>query len=155
MSRQVLPPSTVQAATPDGNVGERGNTSPTPATPAQAGDEYFDRLIKLIPSESIAAFLAVQGILLSALKSPDQADQLLIWLLIVFIAIGIGNILYMRDRGVTSNIQLAILTGAYILWVLSIGGPFRLLGVEPFIGPVLTILFMYFVTRYYKGQDAQ
>lgn len=87
------------------------------AAPAQAvPDPYQDRLLKLIPAEVISVYVAV---------FPLAANQGVAVQLIVFVLLLVGNILYKRNAGVTDWKQFLITSIAFILWVLSFGGPVK------------------------------
>ena len=79
-----------------------------------APDSYQARVLKLIPAEVVAVYMAV----LPLLKNQSATVQ---WL--VFALLLIGNILYKRNAGVKDWKQFLITSIAFILWVLSFGGP--------------------------------
>jgi len=146
MTRQVIsPPSEPKEVM-------RGGFEPAAAP---AGDSYSDRLLKLIPGETVAVYLAVQGILESSLGGEEV--RLAIWLWALFAIIGVLNILYMgRILKVTDTKQYVFVTLSYAIWVLSIGGPFRFLSFyEPFIGAVILTLFTFAAPMFYNGVQAQ
>jgi hypothetical protein len=117
------------------------------------GDAYLERLLKLIPAETVAVYLFVQGVLQSGLAEPARLDQLQIWLWIVFGIFVVGNILYVRRfHDVTDPVQYLILTLAFAVWVFTLGGPFQYLGFyEPFMGSVILAIFTFFVPIVYQG----
>ena len=118
----------------------------TPGTP----DEYLDRLLKLIPGETVAAYLFVVGVIQTALKA--QPSALGLWLWIVFAVIGVGNFFYWKRAKVTDPAQYVLLTAAYVVWVFTIGGPFATTGwYQPFMGSVLLGLFTFLAPQLYKG----
>ena len=84
--------------------------------PAVQPDPFQDRLLKLLPAEVIAVYTAVFQILKTS-NSEQWAFGL------VFVLLLIANILYKKKAGVTDWRQLLICSIAYVLWVLSIGGP--------------------------------
>lgn len=99
----------------------------------QTADTYTDRLLKLIPAESVALYLTLQGIVSSSVEG-RALDS---WLLAAF-CIGIGGTrLYLwRVQQVTKNVQLAVSTAAFGVWVFVLGGAFaapsqRYLGTSP------------------------
>lgn len=113
-------------------------------------DEYLDRLLKLIPGETVAAYLFVGGVIETALKG--QASALGLWLWIVFAVIGIGNFFYWKRANVTDPAQFVLLTLAYAVWVFTIGGPFETTGwYQPFMGSVILGLFTFLAPQFYKG----
>jgi len=82
---------------------------------------YGDRLLKLIPSEIVAAYVAVQGMI------PEDADP---WfLLVVTVLMTIMTPFYLkRFQRVIDASQLAVSTGSFLVWVYTLGGPFRFWG---------------------------
>lgn len=141
MGRQVIKP-------PDDRGGTRG-PAPAPSTE----DTYLERLFKLIPSETIAVYLFIEGVLLSALSGAGQQNQLVTWLWAVMAILLIGNYFYLRRLlKVTDPVQHVILALAFVVWVFTIGGPFQFLSFyEPFMGAVILGLFTFFVPIFYQG----
>ena len=76
MTRQVVKPS-----------GERG-------IDGGGGDAYMERLIKLIPGETVAMYLFLQGVIQSGLS--DQEGQLKIWLWVIVGILAAGNLFYLK-----------------------------------------------------------
>jgi hypothetical protein len=134
MSRQVVKPS-----------GERG-------IDGGGGDAYMERLIKLIPGETVAMYLFLQGVIQSGLS--DQEGQLKIWLWVIIGILAAGNLFYLKNQqGVTDATQLSILTIAFFVWILSIGGPFVYFSwYQPFMGSVILGLFTFLVPMVYTGK---
>jgi hypothetical protein len=141
MGRQVI-------KAPKDRGGVRG---PTPAPGTE--DAYLERLFKLIPSETIAVYLFIEGVLLSAFSGADQQSQLTTWLWVILVILLIGNFFYLRRlQGVTDPAQHVILALALIVWVFTIGGPFQYLSFyQPFMGAVVLGLFTFFVPIFYTG----
>lgn len=113
----------------------------------------MDRLLKLIPGETTAVYLSLQGFITSALDG--EAGQLQTWLWIIVGVLALGNILYLRQsQAVSDPVQLTILTVAFLIWVMTIGGPFAMIpGYQPFMGSVILGLFTFFAPLVYKGKD--
>jgi hypothetical protein len=116
-------------------------------------DGYLERVLKLIPAETVAVYLFLQGVLQSALDGSNEIGQLQAWLWGIFFVLLVGNILYIRRYlDVTDTAQYLIMTLAYVVWVFTIGGPFQYLSFyQPFIGSVVLGLFTFFVPLLYKG----
>ena len=111
----------------------------------------MERLLKLIPGETVAMYLFLQGVIQSGLSGDDSQLKIWLWAIIGFLAV--GNILYLRkQQKVTDAIQIAILTIAFFIWILSIGGPFVYFSwYQPFMGSVILGLFTFFVPLVYTG----
>ncbi len=116
---------------------------------------YLERLFKLIPGETVALYLFLEGILRSSLNEPNQENSLTIWLWSIFTIVGILNILYLRRVvNVHDFAQLSLLTIAYVVWILTIGGPFETIEDFPtFIGPITLGLFTFIVPIFYLGKE--
>jgi len=129
MSRRVrVSPSKAQAATGAG-------------APSEAIDTYFDKVVKFIPADIVAAWVAVAGLVAGA---PDIPRETILW-----IAFGIGLILTAwwtwkqasapgRRPPVT---QAIISTGAFAVWVFALGGPFQHVPGQRVYGSLLLILY--------------
>jgi len=128
---------------------------PTTGLTRKGGDAYFYRLTKLIPAETVALFLFIQGILRSALGSEGQETQLQGWMWVNFVVIVFLNVFYLKKfQFVSDRIQLAILTLAFIVWIFSLGGPFEFFSFyQPFMGSVILALFTFTVPLVYEGID--
>ena len=92
-------------------------------TPARS-DKYGDRLIKYVPAEVIAVYLAVDGSVRGMKKlNPEVPDQKL--LAIATVILLVGTWLYLkRVQKVQKIQQLAISVFSFAVWVFTIGGPF-------------------------------
>ncbi|MBN1596531.1 hypothetical protein JW933_11450 [candidate division FCPU426 bacterium] len=110
---------------------------------------YQDRLLKLIPSEIIGAYLFLQGII-----PPDQAK----WgTTLVGVALLIMTPLYMqRIQKVSKKTQLLVTTLSFAVWVYSLGGPFSLWGLyQAWIGSVVLVLWTMTVPLFFSNKEPQ
>src|SRR6218665_1420112 len=83
-------------------------------------DSYTDKLLKLIPAESITTYIAINGILKSAATFNPIAD----WF--IFIVIMIGTAFYLKQRESTmSYLQMGISCFAFLAYVLAQGAVFE------------------------------
>ena len=128
----------------------RGQT--TAATPAQ--EPYEQKLLKLIPAETVAVYLSLQGVLASSMGATAQAHRLNAWLWVIFVVMLVLNGFYLRSvQRVTDPKQQAILGTAFLVWVFAMGGPFRSLSFyEPFMGALALSLFTFVVPLVYRGK---
>ena len=110
-------------------------------TPRVEFDSYFDKAVKYIPADIVAAWVAVTGLVSSARDVPRQT--------ILWVAFGIGLLLTAwwtwkqaaapgRRPPVT---QAIISTGAFAVWVFALGGPFQHVPGQPVYGSLLLILY--------------
>lgn len=103
--------------------------------------QYLEKVVKLIPAEVVAAYVSIQGILLTQDASTYQP-----WLL--GIAVGLGLVVlpvYLwKLHGVRNWIQIGVTIVAFAIWVLNIGGNYLQWVTDwnnPAIGSVALILF--------------
>lgn len=113
------------------------------AASAAGPDGYSTRVLKYIPAEVVAVYIAVQGAIDAA--EPTGPNETLLW-----IAFGILFVLtpvYLWRVGkVTKTVQLAVATIAFAVWVFSLGGPFAFLPwYQAIYGAVLLPLFTFAV----------
>ena len=82
-------------------------------------DSYRERLIKYIPSETIALFIAIYGITYYLSGSEEWYPLMARW---IFIAGILGTLLYLwHAEGVTDLVQLAISTIGFVIWTCALG----------------------------------
>jgi len=82
-------------------------------------DSYRERLLKYIPVETIALFIAVYGSTYYISGSEAWYPLMARWILVAGI---LGTILYLwQADGVTDLVQLAISTIGFIIWVCALG----------------------------------
>lgn len=95
---------------------------------------YQDRLLKLIPTEIIAAYMALQGVVPAAYAK---------WatLAIAVILVALTPLYLTRLQGVRHTGQVVMTTLAVVVWLYTLGGPFQYWGLyQPWIGSVLLVL---------------
>src|SRR5881227_2316530 len=104
-------------------------------------DSYFDKVVKYIPADVVAAWVAVTGLVSSARDVPRQA--------ILWVAFGIGlalTALWTWKQAAAPGqrpplTQAIISTGAFAVWVFALGGPFQHVPGPPVYGSLLLILY--------------
>ena len=105
-------------------------------------DNYYDKLLKYIPADVVAAWIVVNALITSA---SGIATAAFLW-----VAFGIGVILTAvwtwkltsQPGKATAWTQILISTGAFIVWVFALGGPFATLSFyKPLYGALLMILY--------------
>lgn len=110
--------------------------------------EYLGRLLKLIPSEIVAVYLAIQGII------PAKSQKL--GLLIISVVLFILTPFYLRlAQKVKSIPQIALSSLSFVVWVFSMGGPFvHFFQYDPWISSVILFLWTTFIPQFVKtGQE--
>ena len=112
---------------------------------------YSDKLVKLIPSEIIGAYMVLSNILgynagniqASVLPKPVTENDLKpILLQIVFFVLLVLTPVYLRKVSRVNNVtQLGVTTISFIIWVYTLGGPFVVWGIYySLIGSVVLVL---------------
>ena len=107
-------------------------------------EEYLGRLLKLIPSEIIAAYMVVQGFI------PVESAK---WgLSIVSLVLLIITPFYLKyTQKVEKNTQIFVSTASFVIWVYAIGGPFVLWNIHrTWIASVLLLLWTTFIPQFFK-----
>jgi len=118
-----------------------------PPSISSAYDNYYSRLVKLIPSEIIAFYLALDGIA-SAMKD----KEVMLW-----IALGnavIGAWIYLGWMANVKQLTQRFLTVfALVLWVYVFGGPFvQFSWYDPAYGKMILVVYTFFVPMLFKGE---
>jgi hypothetical protein len=130
-----------------------GQTRGGAVTRAGAGDDYNTRILKMIPAETVALYLFLEGIIVSTLTG----NQLRGWLVGLFATMTVLNVLYMRRvQNVTDGKQLVAIGAAFVVWVFNLAGDKLLAGTGyvPVMGSALLGLFTFVVPMFYKGVPA-
>lgn len=113
-------------------------------------NDYKDRLVKLIPSEIITAYVTLKGLI----TGPDVPGNKTLLLWIVFGILVVMNPLYLfYITKVKKAGQIIFSSFAFILWVMVIGGTFTsVLGFpSEYIGSILLVIYTLFIPFVYKG----
>jgi hypothetical protein len=117
-------------------------------------DNYLERLVKLIPSEIIAAYTFIIGILKGVnLKNPESIHPL-VW--IVIGTLTLFTPLYLSKlMSVKKPLQLIYTTVAFIIWALNIYSPISISGEISFSIYISVVLILYtlLIPFIYKGQN--
>ena len=120
--------------------------------PGETGayDGYFSRLIKLVPAEVIAFYLA-----LDAIASAMSAKEILLWIALGIALIGCWFYLG-RLANVTRIDQRLITLCALVIWVYVFGGPFASMDwYDVNYGKLVLVVFTFFVPVFFKGQGTE
>ena len=122
-----------------------------PAVPSE--NNFKDRLVKLIPSEIVTAFVTIQGLISTAgTGNSVKNTHTLMWIIIgVLFAL---TPLYLWQVGNVKKLgQLVFTSIAFLIWVLAIGSPLgTILGyASTFIGSIVLVLYTLMIPFFYKG----
>lgn len=112
--------------------------------PARQVDTYFDKVIKYIPADIVGAWVAVNGLIKGADITAASKNTVL-WTAFV-IGIVITAIWIQKQteepKKPPAITQIAISTGAFIVWVYASGGPFANVHLyNPTYGSILLIFY--------------
>jgi hypothetical protein len=104
--------------------------------------DYKSKLLKLIPSEIIAAYMVIHGILAGQVIQVGQNDLTHIVGWSVFIALLVLTPLYLvKLHNVKSRAQVILTTISFPVWVYTIGGPFKMAGLyQPQIASCILVV---------------
>ncbi|HMR83167.1 MAG TPA: hypothetical protein PKE30_08550 [Niabella sp.] len=121
---------------------------------SSTGNDFKDRLVKLIPSEIITAYITISGIILSA--STITKDKRLLFIIVISILLILTPLYLRKVSGVQKSEQIILSTIAFIIWIIATGG-FKIIFPEATLinselfGSVILILFTIIVPIFYKG----
>ena len=105
-------------------------------------DTYFDKVVKYIPADIVGAWVAVTGLIRSASQVPTAS---LLWIVfivgLVLTAIWTGKQTRASSKPLAKT-QILVSTGAFLVWVFALGGPFESLSFyRPLYGSLLLIFY--------------
>lgn len=113
-----------------------------PNKPGAPIDTYFDRVVKYIPSDIVAAWTAATGLINSASDVPQST---LLWIVfLVGVVLTPAWILKQTSekRKPLAITQSLVSTVSFVVWVFALGGPFATLGFyRPLYGSLVLILY--------------
>jgi hypothetical protein len=105
-------------------------------------DTYVDRIVKYIPSDIVAAWIALTGLIAGAADIPAAKT---LWIVFA-VMVAITFIWVWRQTRTASAppsmVQALISTGSFVVWVFALGGPFANLSwYAPAYGSIVLILY--------------
>jgi hypothetical protein len=106
-------------------------------------DTYFDRVVKYVPADIVAAWIAVSSAVKSA--THDVPKGTILWIVFVVLVplTAVWTWRQTAQRGLPpAVIQIMVSTGAFIVWVFALGGPFEYLSwYHALYGSLMLILY--------------
>lgn len=107
-----------------------------------SADAYAQRVAKYIPGEIIAAYLSVNGILMSV-KPEDEARLPVAWGFFILCVVLTPIYFWVLSKAnQPKRLHLFMSTIAFVIWAYAMGGVFDIAGYhKPWIGSVLLIAF--------------
>jgi hypothetical protein len=117
-------------------------------TSKEAYDGYQDRLLKYIPADVNAAWLALTGIVKSATTIPQST---VLWILFAILLI-LTPIWTWKETSkpnmLPATTQIVVSTIAFLVWAFALGEPFNSLSFyQPVYGSILLILYTMIVAK--------
>jgi cation transport ATPase len=122
-------------------------------------DDYTSRILKLIPAEIVAGFLAADAAFNSVTNIPSGELLLVKW--ITFFALLALTPVYLfrtlsdatlnQKAKKTRNLQILFASGAFVVWVFTLGGPFKdFPWYHSVYGTVMLILYTFLIPLVFK-----
>jgi hypothetical protein len=93
------------------------------AAAAQPLDSYFDRVIKYIPADVVAAWVTVRGLVIGAAGVPTQT---VLWIAFAFLLLFTAYWTYRNTHEPgkpPATTQIIVATVAFAVWVIALGNP--------------------------------
>ncbi len=118
--------------------------------PDEGANSFKDRLVKLIPSEIITAYVTIQGLISGYVGEGNKLT--LMW--IVFATLFVLTPVYLYFvTDVRKWGQIIFTSIAFVIWVIAVGSPITTILDFPsvFIGSVLLVLYTLLIPIFYKG----
>jgi len=85
-------------------------------------NSYREKLVKVIPTEIIGAYVALQAVFTAYI---DKISTIAFWGVLILLTV--FTPLYLRKiYGVLDRKQIACSTGSFLVWAYSLGGPFQM-----------------------------
>jgi len=115
----------------------------------KTNEEFKSRLLQLIPSEIVAAYMVLQGMI------PQDEGK---WgILIVSVVLLILTPFYLKImEKIKGNLQIIASTLSFVVWVYSLGGgPFAYWGLyESWIASIVLVLWTLIIPLFVKTESA-
>lgn len=147
MGRNIITAQNIAAITAAGN-----------NVPPQQADNYASQIVKLIPVEIVGVYLGISN-LIDGQKLSDPyltPIQTAVFILLLIIT----PFYLLRVAGVTDKTQVIVATISFLVWAISLGGPFQALLLNlhlpseipvKFLGGILIMIYTLIVPMFYKG----
>ena len=121
----------------------------TPVRNIDKDSDFKDKLIKLIPGEVVAAYMAIDGIIPPPTQSAHSRTMSIVVAVVLLAVIPF----YLKKVYSVVNVQQIVFTmGSFVVWLYSLGGPFKYFyGADggsihvPWIGSIILILWTLFI----------
>ena len=119
--------------------------------------DYKSKLLKLIPTEIIAAYMAVHGIFQGQVIQLGGADVTRFVGWTVFFVLLVVTPLYLaRIHDVRGKTQIVLTMLSFCVWVYTLGGPFQMVGwYQPQIASCVLVLWTLIVPLFIESPRAK
>ncbi len=126
--------------------------------PTPKPDNYSAQIIKLIPADVVGVYLGISALISTQGSISDHVSMIL--QMVTFVLILIITPFYLwKAAGITDKIQITIATMSFIIWAISLGGPFELLLKDhlpsgltvKFLGGILIMIYTLIVPMFYRA----
>jgi hypothetical protein len=118
---------------------------PEKATEIPKADDYLEQVVKYIPTEIVAGFIAISGITKAITDVPLAVQWVIFGVLLILTPLYTWRVSTDPKIGISVS-QLVIATVAFLLWVFTLGGPFSTLSwYMPYYGAIASVLFTLFI----------
>jgi hypothetical protein len=84
---------------------------------------YRDKLLKLMPSEIVTAYIVIDGVI------PANA-KLIGTIVVSLVLLGLTPVYLLKVSKVNNVGQIVVSTLSFLVWVYTLGGPFAALGIH-------------------------
>ena len=109
-------------------------------------NHYKDRLLKLIPSEIVAAYLVIEGIIPSGATHGALVSLIAALVLLILIPFYLRKTMAVKRTG-----QILLTMVSFVIWIYSLGGPFAHYDIHVgYVGSVLLVLWTLVMPLVYK-----
>lgn len=119
---------------------------------ANTPNDFKDRLVKLIPSEIVTAYITIQGLIIGY-----NGNNKSLYTIIAFCFLLILTPFYLKVVSQVTKIgQIVFTTIAFVIWVLAMGG-FKLMFpsygevFSEFLGSIVLIIYTLMIPLVYRG----
>jgi hypothetical protein len=100
---------------------------------------FQDKVVKLVPTEIVGAYLVILGIVSPAESAGKEYEYTLIGAFVVLLIL--TPVYLWKVSGVTNRIQLLVSTLSYVIWIYTLTYPFKYWNwYYPTVGAVVLIL---------------
>jgi hypothetical protein len=102
-------------------------------------DTYWDKVLKYIPAEIVAAWIFLAALIASATPPPPN---LVHWIIFGVMVILTAGWIYRRTGTPVVWTQIIISTIAFAVWAFALGGPFETIGwYRPLYGSIVLVIY--------------